>query len=248
MLTNQSGWIAPLKQPFLAKSALYSILKQKVFKIWDISWEYSDTLVEFLDGLADKLKIKSFSKPKTLGKKKSPNCGTQFWSFFVQLKDFQVSFQHENTAPPFRISMKKDQNWVLQFGDFFLPRFLNKKHVFSSTFVLDGLSRATKVSLYSPQNSEYRCNYRARIAWNHSCNQVYSTIFVSKMIKHEWELPTAPVLSALTGSDPIFDGFWAWRSLEASHLLTIFFLKLRYRILEWWTRYGCRTSGDKNEE
>ena len=180
MLTNQSGWIAPLKQPFLAKSALYSILKQKVFKIWDISWEYSDTLVEFLDGLADKLKIKSFSKPKTLGKKKSPNCGTQFWSFFVQLKDFQVSFQHENTAPPFRISMKKDQNWVLQFGDFFLPRFLNKKHVFSSTFVLDGLSRATKVSLYSPQNSEYRCNYRARIAWNHSCNQVYSTIFVSK--------------------------------------------------------------------
>ena len=180
MLTNQSGWIAPLKQPFLAKSALYSILKQKVFKIWDISWEYSDTLVEFLDGLADKLKIKSFSKPKTLGKKKITELRNSILVFFrpaQRFPSFVPAWKHSSTVSD---SMKKDQNWVLQFGDFFLPRFLNKKHVFSSTFVLDGLSRATKVSLYSPQNSEYRCNYRARIAWNHSCNQVYSTIFVSK--------------------------------------------------------------------
>ena len=108
MLTNHSGWTAPFKQPFQAKSALYSILKQKVLKIWDISWEYSATLIARLDGLADKIKIKSFSKTKNLGKKKSANCGTQIWSLFVQLKYLVIRHGGFTVLIPLKLT----QNWL----------------------------------------------------------------------------------------------------------------------------------------
>ena len=154
MLTNHSGWTAPFKQPFQAKSALYSILKQKVLKIWDISWEYSATLIARLDGLADKIKIKSFSKTKNLGKKKISELRNSILVFFRPAQRFSNFVSARKHSSNFRISMKKDQNWVSQFADFFLPRFLTKRHVFSYTFVLDGLSRAIQVALYSPQNPE----------------------------------------------------------------------------------------------
>ena len=130
MLTNKSGWTGPLKQSFLTKSALYSILKQKILTIWDISKEYSATLVEFLGGSTDKIKIKTFSKTKNLGKKKSANCGTQFWSFSVQLKVFHSRLSAKKHNCWFRPSMKKDQNWVSQIADFFALDFLLKDTFF----------------------------------------------------------------------------------------------------------------------
>ena len=150
MLTNQSGWIAPLKQPFLAKSALYSILKQKVFKIWDISWEYSDTLVEFLDGLADKLKIKSFSKPKTLGKKKITELRNSILVFFRPAQRFSNFVSARKHSSNFRISMKKDQNWVSQFADFFCLDCLIKD-TFFHTLLCWMVSVALSRSHYTPR-------------------------------------------------------------------------------------------------
>ena len=150
MLTNHSGWTAPFKQPFQAKSALYSILKLKVLKIWDISWEYSATLIARLDGLADKIKIKSFSKTKNLGKKKSANCGTQFWSFFVQLKDFQISFQRENTAPIFGSRWKKTKIEFHNSLIFFCLDFLIKDKFFH-TLLCWMVSVALSRSHYTPR-------------------------------------------------------------------------------------------------
>ena len=82
---------------------------------------------------------------------------------------------------------KKDQNWVPQFADFFLPRFF----VFEKDFILilsaKPSSHAIKVALYSHEMSQilstfcFKMEYRADFAWKGCLNgAVHPEWLVSK--------------------------------------------------------------------